>query len=95
MSCKAIGEVVINFVAFKNRKHLTHPFVVGSRPFQQRSLFSNVFAAVGMQEEADAPPQEESGRGIASEIEDADFFVVADVGGSGGWLGKGSASVEQ
>jgi hypothetical protein len=76
MSCKAIGEVVINFVAFKNRKHLTHPFVVGSRPFQRRSLFSNVFAAVGMQEEADAPPQEESGRGIASEIEDADFSLL-------------------
>jgi hypothetical protein len=95
MSCKAIGEVVVNFVAFKNRKHLTHPYVVGSRPFQRCNLFSNVFAAIGMQEEDDASPQEESGRGKASEIEDADFSVVADVGGSGGWLGKGSASVER
>ena len=62
---------------------ITHSFVVGLQPFQKRSLFSDVFAAVGTHEEADGTTTGGKRPWAASEIEDAIFFAVADVGGLG------------
>ena len=76
---------------------ITHPFVVGLQPFQKRSLFSDVFAAVGTYEEADGTTTGGERPWAASEIEDAIFSLLPmseDWGGSGGWLNKGSAFVD-
>ena len=40
----------------KLKNIITHLLLVGLLPFQKRSLFSDVFAAVGTHEEADGTP---------------------------------------
>ena len=67
----------------KLKNIITHLLLVGLLPFQKRSLFSDVFAAVGTHEEADGTTTGGERPRAASEIEDANFFAVADVGGLG------------
>ena len=77
MSCKAIGEVVVYFAAFKNRKNtLTHLFLVQFGPFQRGNLVFYIdYWPWERERRMVVPPHKENGRRTASE-KDVQIFSM-------------------